>query len=85
MTILMFVSSVTFYLEFLPSKSRGYCLVFLELFFCLGTLMEVVLAMILLGHFQLSWHWLLGFTAVPVFIDLLAFVVRREVINVMLE
>jgi hypothetical protein len=36
---------------------------------------EILLAMLLLGHLKQDWHWLLGFTAVPVFIDLLAFLV----------
>jgi MFS family permease len=68
----------TFYVEFLPTRSRGKCIVFMEIFWFLGTVAEILLAMLLLGHLKQDWHWLLGFTAVPVFIDLLAFLVVPE-------
>ncbi|XP_062505548.1 synaptic vesicle 2-related protein-like isoform X2 [Corticium candelabrum] len=73
--------AVTFYAEFLPVKSRAYCLIFIEVFFALGTFVEVLLALVVLGHFKLDWHWLLGFTAVPLFIDLLAFIFVPESIR----
>jgi hypothetical protein len=46
-----------------------------------GTLSEILLAMLLLGYLGRDWHWLLGFTAVPVFIDLLAFLVDCALIG----
>ncbi|XP_062513736.1 synaptic vesicle 2-related protein-like isoform X2 [Corticium candelabrum] len=63
--------AMTYYAEFLPVKSRAYCLIFVEVFFSIGTMLEVVLAIIVMPRFD--WHWLLGLTAIPVFIDLFAF------------
>ncbi|XP_062513785.1 synaptic vesicle 2-related protein-like isoform X2 [Corticium candelabrum] len=62
---------VTYYAEFLPVKSRAYCLVLVEVFFNIGLILEVVLAIIVMP--RLNWRWLLGLTAIPLFIDLFTF------------
>ena len=46
------------------------------MFFSIGTMLEVVLAIIVMPRFD--WHWLLGLTAIPVFIDLFAFKVSNK-------
>eukprot|EP00118_Oscarella_pearsei_P013669 m.111001 g.111001 ORF g.111001 m.111001 type:complete len:557 (+) comp37417_c0_seq4:57-1727(+) len=70
--------AVTFYSEFLPRKQRAYCLIFIQVFFAAGTLLEVVLALLVMGHGNLGWHYLLGFTTIPLFLDLFAFLLVPE-------
>ncbi|XP_062513811.1 synaptic vesicle 2-related protein-like isoform X2 [Corticium candelabrum] len=72
------MQAATYYAEFLPAKRRAICLVLMEIFWAVGTISEVLLALFVLGHLKLDWHWLLGFTSVPVFIDLLAFMFVPE-------
>eukprot|EP00058_Branchiostoma_floridae_P026392 XP_002611883.1 hypothetical protein BRAFLDRAFT_83090 [Branchiostoma floridae] len=55
--------SVTLYAEFLPRKQRAQCVVFLEIFWAIGTCIEVVLALIVMP--TLGWRWLLLFSAIP--------------------
>ncbi|XP_065830949.1 putative transporter svop-1 isoform X2 [Oscarella lobularis] len=65
--------AVTFYSEFLPAKQRAYCLLLIQVFFAMGTLFEVILALVVMVYANLGWHYLLGFTTVPLFLDLFAF------------
>ncbi|XP_071790477.1 synaptic vesicle 2-related protein-like [Asterias amurensis] len=58
--------SITLYSEFLPSKSRGMCVVFTSVFWALGTVLEVLLALIVMP--TLGWHYLLLFSSIPVLI-----------------
>ncbi|XP_063067142.1 synaptic vesicle 2-related protein-like [Engraulis encrasicolus] len=62
--------SVTLYSEFLPSKSRATCIILIEIFWALGAVFEVLLAMLVMP--TLGWRWLLAFSTAPlvVFIGL---------------
>eukprot|EP00118_Oscarella_pearsei_P015923 m.147957 g.147957 ORF g.147957 m.147957 type:complete len:521 (+) comp38486_c0_seq4:56-1618(+) len=70
--------AVTFYTEFLPLKYRSYSLLLIECFFVLGSFLEAVLALSLLGYAKLNWHYLLGISAIPSFLDLFAFLMVPE-------
>ncbi|XP_041456544.1 synaptic vesicle 2-related protein-like isoform X1 [Lytechinus variegatus] len=52
--------------EFLPSKSRGSCLVFIEAFWVIGVLLEISLALLVIP--TLGWRYLLVFSSVPLLI-----------------
>ncbi|XP_077995310.1 synaptic vesicle 2-related protein-like [Glandiceps talaboti] len=58
--------AVTLYSEFLPSSSRARCVVFIEVFWAIGTCFEVALALVVMP--TLGWRWLLAFSAIPVLI-----------------
>ncbi|CAL1616032.1 unnamed protein product [Knipowitschia caucasica] len=58
--------SVTLYSEFLPMKSRATCILLIEIFWALGTVFEVLLAILVMP--SLGWRWLLGFSTIPLFI-----------------
>ncbi|XP_076140289.1 synaptic vesicle 2-related protein-like [Alosa pseudoharengus] len=55
--------SVTLYSEFLPSKSRATCILLIEVFWALGAVFEVLLAMLVMP--TLGWRWLLVFSTIP--------------------
>ncbi|XP_041916397.1 synaptic vesicle 2-related protein-like isoform X2 [Alosa sapidissima] len=55
--------SVTLYSEFLPSKSRATCIMLIEVFWALGAVFEVLLAMLVMP--TLGWRWLLAFSTIP--------------------
>ncbi|XP_037076631.1 synaptic vesicle 2-related protein-like [Pollicipes pollicipes] len=55
--------AVTLYSEFLPTKQRGSCILFLNMFWALGSALEVVLALLLMP--ELGWRWLLALSSVP--------------------
>lgn len=56
--------TVTLYSEYLPTHSRAACLLALEVFFAIGSAVEVILALIVLP--RLSWRYLMAFSALPV-------------------
>ncbi|XP_020498944.1 synaptic vesicle 2-related protein [Labrus bergylta] len=58
--------SVTLYAEFLPMKSRATCILLMEIFWALGTVFEVLLAILVMP--TLGWRWLLGLSTIPLFI-----------------
>ncbi|XP_030643373.1 synaptic vesicle 2-related protein-like [Chanos chanos] len=58
--------SVTLYSEFLPAKSRATCIMLIEVFWALGTVLEVLLAMLIMP--TLGWRWLLGLSTLPLII-----------------
>ncbi|XP_055919941.1 synaptic vesicle 2-related protein [Eupeodes corollae] len=58
--------SVTLYAEFLPSKQRAKCVVLLDCFWALGACFEVALALAVAPNF--GWRWLLGLSALPLFV-----------------
>ncbi|XP_077456442.1 synaptic vesicle 2-related protein [Stigmatopora argus] len=58
--------SVTLYAEFLPMKSRATCILLIEIFWALGTVFEVLLAIVVMP--SLGWRWLLGLSTIPLFI-----------------
>uniref|UniRef100_A0A3Q3WXG0 Major facilitator superfamily (MFS) profile domain-containing protein n=1 Tax=Mola mola TaxID=94237 RepID=A0A3Q3WXG0_MOLML len=58
--------SVTLYAEFLPMKSRATCILLIEVFWAVGTVFEVLLAILVMP--TLGWRWLLGLSTIPLFI-----------------
>ena len=57
--------SVTYYTEFLPLKGRGICIVLLEVWWAIGSMIGAVLAIGVMGDGGLGWHWLLGLAVIP--------------------
>lgn len=55
--------SVTLYTEFLPTKSRATCIILIEIFWALGAVFEVLLAMWIMP--TQGWRWLLALSALP--------------------
>uniref|UniRef100_A0A8D2KZQ3 SV2 related protein n=1 Tax=Varanus komodoensis TaxID=61221 RepID=A0A8D2KZQ3_VARKO len=55
--------SVTLYAEFLPMKSRAKCILLIEVFWAVGTVFEVLLAVLVMP--TLGWRWLLILSALP--------------------
>ncbi|MFN1240404.1 MFS transporter, partial [Paenibacillus larvae] len=49
--------SVTLYAEFLPMKARAKCILLIEVFWAIGTVFEVLLAVFVMP--SLGWRWLL--------------------------
>lgn len=64
--------SVTLYSEFLPQKSRATCIMLIEVFWAVGTCVEVVLALLVMPSPALGWRWLLGFSSIPLLLFTLA-------------
>ncbi|XP_056312918.1 synaptic vesicle 2-related protein [Danio aesculapii] len=58
--------SVTLYTEFLPVKSRGTAIVLLGVFWAVGAVFEVVLALLVMP--TLGWKWLLAFSNLPLLV-----------------
>lgn len=56
---------VTYYIEFLPQKSRAMYSVFVSGWWSLGTIASAGLAAIIMGETTLGWHWYLGLTVAP--------------------
>ena len=57
--------AVTYYTEFLPLKIRGGCMVLLDVWSAFGVIFGSILAVLVLGLGDLSWHWYLGLAACP--------------------
>eukprot|EP01125_Pyxidicula_operculata_P003323 TRINITY_DN1392_c0_g1_i3.p1 TRINITY_DN1392_c0_g1~~TRINITY_DN1392_c0_g1_i3.p1 ORF type:complete len:626 (-),score=147.83 TRINITY_DN1392_c0_g1_i3:270-2147(-) len=66
--------AITWLSEFTPVDKRGTLILFTELFFAAGSILEAFLAWLTLTTSDLeSWRWLLGYTCIPVaFVFLLA-------------
>lgn len=58
--------SVTLYAEFLPMRSRAKCILLIEVFWALGTVFEVLLAIMVMP--TLGWRWLLLLSTLPLMI-----------------
>ncbi|NWI70403.1 SVOP protein, partial [Todus mexicanus] len=54
---------VTLYAEFLPMKARAKCILLIEVFWAIGTVFEVLLAVLVMP--TLGWRWLLILSALP--------------------
>uniref|UniRef100_UPI003AAAC3B1 synaptic vesicle 2-related protein-like isoform X1 n=1 Tax=Centroberyx gerrardi TaxID=166262 RepID=UPI003AAAC3B1 len=55
--------SVTLYSEFLPMKARATCIMLIEIFWAIGAVFEVLLAIWIMP--TLGWRWLLGLSIIP--------------------
>uniref|UniRef100_A0AAZ3R229 Major facilitator superfamily (MFS) profile domain-containing protein n=1 Tax=Oncorhynchus tshawytscha TaxID=74940 RepID=A0AAZ3R229_ONCTS len=55
--------SVTLYSEFLPRKSRATCIMLIQIFWALGAVFEVLLAIWIMP--TMGWRWLLGLSTAP--------------------
>ncbi|TMS08562.1 Synaptic vesicle 2-related protein [Larimichthys crocea] len=55
--------SVTLYSEFLPVKARGICIMLIGMFWALGAMFEVLLALLIMP--TLGWRWLVGLSTLP--------------------
>jgi len=60
--------AVTVVSEFLPTSSRGRCIVLLQLFWSVGSIFAVVLALVTVN--SIGWRWYLALITVPLFIFL---------------
>lgn len=63
--------SVTLYSEFLPVKTRSRCIMAIEVFWAIGTVFEVFLALLIMPTW--GFRWLLAVSAIPLILVLLAF------------
>ena len=59
----------TYYIEFLPLKKSAICSVLIGINF--GTIFVAALAIGVLGHKKLGWHWYLRLTTIPLLILLI--------------
>ncbi|KAM4634747.1 synaptic vesicle 2-related protein-like [Polymixia lowei] len=58
--------SVTLYSEFLPMKTRAACIMLIEIFWAIGAVFEVLLAIWIMP--TLGWRWLLGLSTLPMMV-----------------
>jgi MFS family permease len=65
--------SVTYYTEFLPRKSRGICIVLLEVWWAIGSMIGAGLAIGVMREGGLGWHWMLGLAAIPLLVVIFLF------------
>jgi MFS family permease len=64
--------------EFLPDKQRGAMLMVIQMFWTAGTVIEAILAWVLVDTLGLSWRWLFVATALPVCLALFLFPLLPE-------
>ena len=55
----------TYYVEFLPLKARGICVVLNAIWWAIGTMFGAVLAIGVMRDGGLGWHWYLGLASLP--------------------
>ncbi|XP_040914086.1 synaptic vesicle 2-related protein-like [Toxotes jaculatrix] len=55
--------SVTLYSEFLPMKARGICIMLIAVFWAVGAVFEVLLALWIMP--TLGWRWMLALSTLP--------------------
>ena len=63
---------VTYYVEFLPLKARGICVVLAETWWSIGTMFGAVLAIGVMRD-GLGWHWYLGLATLPLVVCIFMF------------
>ncbi|KAK0058870.1 putative transporter svop-1 Synaptic vesicle 2-related protein [Biomphalaria pfeifferi] len=68
--------SMTYYSEFLPTKSRGTCLMAIAVMWAVGASLQAALALVVMP--TLGWRWLLGLSSIPLFLFILTFKVLPE-------
>lgn len=62
----------TYYIEFLPCRTRAVCTVLVSGWWAIGTMFGAGLAVGVMGYDNLGWHWYLGLSATPMALVLLA-------------
>lgn len=61
----------TYYIEFLPRKTRAVCTLFVSGWWAIGTMFGAALAVGVMGPDKLGWHWYLGLSASPMLIAII--------------
>ena len=55
----------TYFIEYLPQKTRAVCTVFVSSWWGVGTMFGAALAVGVMGNESYGWHWYLGLSAIP--------------------
>ncbi|KAK4713838.1 hypothetical protein R3W88_019745 [Solanum pinnatisectum] len=66
----------SWFLEFVPSQNRGMWTIICSGFWTIGTILEALLALMIMP--RLGWRWLLALSSIPSFVALLLFVITVE-------
>ena len=70
--------AATYYIEFLPKKTRAVCSICVAGWWGIGTMFGAALAVAVMGENDLGWHWYLGLSACPMAAALLFFLFVPE-------
>ncbi len=77
--------SSTYYIEFLPRRTRAICTVCLIGWFAVGTMFGAAVAVGVMGNDKYDWHWYIGLNATPVAFVLITLFFFPESVRVLLS